>query len=582
MIINTVQVTMINSNEIISSLKPFYREIRFRLSRNKADTIERREVDGISEQWKSIVDSSEEILQKERNNKHILFVSGYGLGSHYLAVEPIIMMSLVARGCRITSLYCNKSLPCCEFNISGNNKPRVIGEFRHGISDNAIEYRCHKCKNNLEQLYGNLPVILTGLERYLSAEDYESAGRVAQAVQFEHFRTFTYNDIAVGEEAFASILRATFMGEVQDSRPNRFLVARYIMSGILTTIAYEKAFLDIKPDRIVCIHGVYQTHGIAIKVAIKLGIPSIVMGGGGIRKSTLVLCHNETYHHQLVNESNDIWTQFVLTRDEKTKTMDYAVKRRDSGAGVDYLSYHHNALEDVSEIYRRCKIDSSRKIVTIYTNVIWDAQIFYNGNAFRDIFDWIVTSIEELSANKNVWVVIRIHPAEAQDKIPPKQPMLRELTKRFPVLPENIRIIPPESDISSYVLAQESVANIIYGTKMGLEIALMKRPLIVCGETFSRNKGYGIDITSKKQYRELLANIEKIDFDVDKAFDTALQYAHYYYFRRMLDIPFSTGLGNGKQILIDKISDLVDGNFPGIDVICNGIIDLKPFYIGAK
>lgn len=577
---------MITSNELVGSLKPFYREMRFRLTKNRAETIIQKEVDDLSEQWKSIVDNSKDMLKKERNNKHVLFVSGYGLGSHYLTVEPIIMMSLFARGCRITSLYCNKSLPSCEFNIAGNNKPQVIGEFRGGISNKAIDYTCSKCKKNLEQNYGNLPVVLTGLDRYLSVEDYELASTLAHAVPFEHFRTFTHRDIAVGEEAFASILRVTFMGEVQDNTPNRFLVTRYVMSGILTAIAYEKAFSDVNPDSVVCIHGVYQTHGLAIKVANKMGIPSVVLGGGGIRKSTLVLCHNETYHHQLVNESNEIWRQFKLTDDQKIETMDYAVKRRHSGAGVDYFSYHHNPIDDVAEVYRLCKIDKSRKIVSLFTNVIWDAQIFYNGNAFKDIFDWIVTSIDELGRNKNIWLVIRIHPAEAQSQIPPRQPMLGEIKKRFPVLPENVRLIPPESDISSYVLARESVANIIYGTKMGLEIALMKGALIVCGETFSRNKGYGIDITSKEQYKGLLKNIENISVNVDGNFDTALQYAHYYYFRRMLDIPFSTessiAVGNKKKILIQKLDDLAEGNFEGIDVICNGIIDLKPFYIGAK
>jgi hypothetical protein len=376
------------------------------------------------------------------------------------------------------------------------------------------------------------------------------------------------------------------MGEVQDNSENRFLVARYVTAGILSAIAYERAFLSLKPERVVCIHGVYQTHGIAIKVANKLGIPSVVLGGGGIRKSTLVLCHKETYHHQLINESNDIWKQFQLTEDEKLRTMDYAVKRRHSGAGVDYFSYHHNPIDDVDEIYRHCKIDKSRKIVSLFTNVIWDAQIFYNGNAFRDIFDWIVTSINTLGRNKNVWLVIRIHPAEAQSQIPPRQPMLGEIKRRFPLLPENVRIVLPESDISSYALAKESVANIIYGTKMGLEIALMKRPLIICGETFSRNKGYGIDISSKEQYESLLGDVENISVDVEQNFDTALQYAHYYYFRRMLDIPFGTesdGVGsNRKKILIEKLDDLAEGKLDAIDVICNGIIGLKPFYIGAK
>ena len=570
---------------MISLLKPVYRELRFRLAEDRSEAALKEEAEDLSEQWKSIVDNSQDMLRQERNNKHVLFVSGYGLGTHYLTIEPIVMMALYARGCRITSLYCNRSLPSCEFSVFGNNQPKTIAEFRPGISRAALDYRCNKCKNNLERTYGHLPVALTGLEQYLSADDRELAGRLARAVPFEDFRAFTHGGVAVGEEAFASILRATFMGEVQDTPPSRFLVTRYLTSGILTAIGYEKAFSILQPDRVVCIHGIYQTHGIAVKVANKLGIPSVVIGGGGIRKNTSILCHNETYHHQLVDESNDVWKQFELTEDQKTTTLDYAVKRRHSGAGVDYVSYHHNPLEDVAEIYRRCEIDKSRKIVSLFTNVIWDAQIVYKGNAFKDIFDWIVTSIDALAKNKNVWLVVRIHPAEAQSAIPVRQPMLGEIRKRFAKLPENVRLILPESDISSYTLAKESVANIIYGTKMGLEIALMKRPLIICGETFSRNKGYGIDIHSKEQYEALLGDIHNIDVDVERNFDTALQYAHYFYFRKMLDMPMgseSNGDRNSKKIMIEKLDDLAEGKLEAMDVVCNGIIGLKPFYIGAK
>jgi hypothetical protein len=568
---------------MIDFLKPAYRELRFRLTESESESALKKEVEDLSQQWKSIVDNSPSMLRRARTNKHVLFVSGYGLGTHYLTVEPIVMMALYARGCRITSLYCNKSLPCCEFSLWGNNAPKMITRFRPGISRKALDYQCDKCRGNLERNYGNLPVTLTGLEQYLSVADRELAARTAASVPFEDFRSFKYGGVAVGEEAFASMLRATFMGEVPDDASSRFLVNRYLTAGILAAIGYENVFSALQPDRVVGIHGIYQTHGIAIKVADKLGIPAVVLGGGGIRKNTAILCHKETYHHQLIDEPNEIWRQFEPTEEQKAKTMDYAVKRRHSGAGVDYFSYHHNPLEDVEEIYRLCNIDKSRKIVSLFTNVIWDAQILYKSNAFKDIFDWIVTSIEALAKNKNVWLVIRIHPAEAQSTIPLKQPMLGEIKKRFAQLPENVRLILPESDISSYSLARESVANIIYGTKMGLEIALLKRPLVICGETFSRNKGYGVDITSKAQYEALLANIENIDVDVERTFTTALQYAHYLYFRRMLDMPLGeSGDGDRKKILLDSLDDLAEGKLEAIDVICKGIIDLKPFYVGAK
>lgn len=570
-------------------LKPVAHEVRYRFFTDKAEEILAHEVEAMQAQWRAIMSNSEEFIAKlghDEETKHVLFVTGYGVGSHFLAIEPTIAMALYARGCKISSLYCNKSLPSCEHNAVGNNKPEVLTSLRRGVTDEAITFRCNKCKSNVETTYGILPIDLHGNDEFLTGADYQLALRLSSEVDFETFRDFIYEGVRVGEEAFASVLRATFMGEVSDTPLNRFLVKRYVMSGVLTTIAYSRAYESLKPDRVVCIHGVYQTHGLAVKVANKLNIPVVVLGGGGIRKDTVLVCHNESYHRQLISSDNSEWQQFKVSEEEKKKTFDYALQKRSSGAGVDYISYHPNPIEDVESLYRECGIDASRKIVSLYTNVIWDAQIFYDGNAFRNIFDWIETSIIELGKNEKVWGVIRIHPAEVKGGSPSRQPMLAEIQKRFPKLPENIRIIPPESDISSYTLAKESVANIIYGTKMGLEIALMKKPLIICGETFSRNKGYGLDITSKQEYIDLMREIHNYTIDVEEKLDIALQYAHYYYFRKMIDLPmetFNAGVaGAGKELKFDSIADIAQGKHEGMDVLCNGIMNLKPFYIGAE
>lgn len=570
-------------------LRPLAQELRFRLLRNPAEEALSQEVQDLRQQWHTVMNNSRALLDRLASippNKHVLFVTGYGVGTHFLTIEPIIAMALYSRGCRISALHCSKSLPSCEFNPVGNNSPKAPHELVRGMSDASVCFRCNKCRANVNDTYALFPFDLHGNDEYLTSSDYQTAHSIAQTVPFEEFRQFVYDGVKVGEEAFASILRATFMGEVQDTPLNRLLVKRFVMSGILTATAYERAYKALKPDRVVCIHGIYQTHGLAVKVANKLGIPVVVLGGGGIRKDTVLVCHHETYHHQLVNEDNSVWKQFALSDAEKQKTFDYAVKKRYSGSGADYLSYHPNPIEDVESLYKECGIDNTRKIVSLFTNVIWDAQIVYEGNAFKDIYDWIVTSINELGKNSNIWVVIRIHPAETKGGNPTRQPMLAEIQKRFPRLPDNVRIITPESDISSYTLARESVANIIYGTKMGLEIALMKKALIVCGETFSRNKGYGLDITSKEQYADLAANIHNYSVDVDEKLQVALQYAHYFYFRKMVDLPFETNAaekaGSGKRLKFSSLDEISQNRHPGLDMICRGIIELKPFYMGAE
>jgi hypothetical protein len=535
-------------------------------------------------QWKNILANSSDCgiqVGHNKENTNILFVTGYGLSPSMLALESTLMMSLKVRDCRVGLLYCDTCLPACEFNSTGNNNPDA-GCFRRGVFQESILATCRKCTRNIESIYGNLPLEMNTYEPFVNKEDYELAQKLVMQIPFNKFREFVYNGVGVGEEAFASVLRATQMGTIDDTPEHRWYVQRYLISCILMAIIAERAFSKLKPDRIVMIHGVYLTHGIATRVANKMGIPVIIYGAP-YRKGTIWLSHGDSYHRTLVTEPNVLWENHELTVDEEKKTWDYL--RSKQGGGRDYVSYHPNAIEDVDILYKTLNMDKTRQIISLYTNVIWDAQIYYNFNVFNDIFDWIFTSIDELGKNENIWLVIRIHPAEVKGGFATRQPFLNEINKRYSTLPSNVRVIPPESDLSSYTLAENSRATLIYGTKMGLEIAVRGIPVVVSGETFNRGKGFTIDIESKSQYLELLRNIHKIEpinADITKR---ALKYAYYLYFQKMIDFPFfeveDAHKSVGIKLVFSNLADLKQGTNANLDTICKGIIKLSPLYLGS-
>lgn len=557
-------------------LRPLAREIRYRIRAGNRANPNESDVVSVQNQWSRIIDASADYLNRVVSvGSKAMFCTGYGLGSHYLTVEPILMSVLVANGWSVESLYCGASIPACEFNAVGNNQPDA-GPLKAGVTRDTVLRLCNTCTRNARLMLNTLPVTSYTYRDYLQPEDYVKAARLAADVEFSMFRDFVYRDVAVGEEAWASILRVTFKGTVPDTRENRLLAKRFVTSGILLTMAYERAILDRNPDRLLMIHGVYLTHGLAAKVGRKMDVPVVVIGGGGIRKDTVIMCHRETYHHQLVEEPNSEWEDDELTETQIETVLDYAAKKRHSGSGVDYLSYHPNPIEDAAAIRGQLQIPEDVQVITLYTNVIWDAQVVYRSNVFQDIYDWVFESIETVANLNRVILVIRIHPAEVKGVAPTRQPMLKEIERRYPNLPRNVRVVPPESDISSYTLASLSDCAVVYGTKMALELALMRTPLLICGETFSRNKGYGVDITSRRMYQAYLRDVSTVPPIDDERYSRALKYAYYLYFRRMIDMPFTTGI-DGKRINIADLSELKIGVSAQIDTIYRGIAELAPF-----
>ena len=59
-----------------------------------------------------------------------------------------------------------------------------------------------------------------------------------------------------------------------------------------------------------------------------------------------------------------------------------------------------------------------------------------------------------------------------------------------------MRVIPAESDVSTYTLSEIVDAGIVYTTKVGLEFACRGIPMIVVGEPFYRGKGFTWDPTT--------------------------------------------------------------------------------------
>ena len=170
------------------------------------------------------------------------------------------------------------------------------------------------------------------------------------------------------------------------------------------------------------------------------------------------------------------------------------------------------------------------------TNVIWDAQLHYPGNAFPTMLDWIVTTVEYMKSRPDLQLVIRVHPAEVTGALPSRQRVVDELQRRFPTLPANIIVIPPDRPASSYVIAAQSNVALIYASRMGVELAALGLPVIVAGEAWVRNKGITSDARDRAHYLELLAQLPLAARLSEEQAARARKYAFHFFFRRMIPV----------------------------------------------
>lgn len=573
------------AGEARAVLVPLAREARARAGTRLNDLAvqlgrERRFPEPVGLQWRRILRNSAPLPAVPAGAPKVLIAAGYGLSEAKLAFETILTAALRLRGADPRILLCDAGLAACEFNAAGAFDP-FPGTSPQQLGPRARRAMCDQCRGGIRSAFAELDVPELSLLEYHEADDFARLKRILDEVSPRDFRSFRYRDISVGEHAFASMLRLTLRGTLLEDDETEQLHRRVLMSAMHYVDMLERLFEVERPDHVVAVHGVYLMHGTICEVARRHGVP-VVVWGMPYRQGTVWLSHEDSYHRTLVTESHDAWQDRALTDAEGRQLDEYLDSKR--GGGRDYVSYHPNPVEDRQKILDELDLDPTRPIVSMFTNVIWDAQIYYDFNAFDNMLDWVYATVEHFAKRPDVQLVIRVHPAEVKGGgMPTKQPIVPELQRRFPQLPANVRVVPPESDVSSYTLAEMSRATLIYGTKMGLEIAVRGIPVVVAGETFNRGKGFTHDIETREQYIDLLDRIEDLPANSPAMVGRARRYAHYLYFRRMIDFPLlevgDVHRSAGVWLRFDEIDALGPGRDPALDIICDGVRRGTPFIV---
>ena len=532
----------------------------------------------VHQQWKK-VDKNYNINNKKNTKAlNILLAPFNGFAEAVIGIESIIGKSLQIRGHNVSTLSCHSSLPACQWNVNGNSNPKFVESEIKKFSFNELD-KCKTCHKSLCKVSNSSEIGLTLLSDFYDDNSIINGQKFLNNKKLDYSEKIVYKGIDISEHAYSTSIRVMLRGSLENNSYSKALYKRFLLSAIVLIENLEELFSSKKIDRILCVHGIYLEHGVLCDVANKFGIP-IIIYGTPYRKNTILASHNDTYHREILNEKNSQWNNFELDK-EMNEVLDKYLFSKVSG-GRDNVNYHPNPIFDKKIIFDQLSLDETKPIISLFTNVLWDAQIFYESNVFTGLLEWIYYTIDKSLNRDDYQLVIRIHPAESKGGFTTSQPLEKEIKNKFPNLPKHIKVIPPQSDISSYTLAELSKSNIIYGTNMGLEIAAKGLPLIIVGECYSRGKGFSLDINSKEQYDNLIDNgFSHKGMKPLNQVELARKYAYYWNFKRCVDFKSFDTPVSGKNISrklklnFKSLESLDEGNDSGLDILCNGIIDLK-------
>jgi hypothetical protein len=189
-------------------------------------------------------------------------------------------------------------------------------------------------------------------------------------------------------------------------------------------------------------------------------------------------------------------------------------------------------------VRKRLGLADDRPVVLMCTNVVGDSlaldrQIFTHGMA-----DWLAETVRGLATRPEVQLVVRVHPGEMLGAGHSSIEIVRQVN---PELPPGVVVIPPDSEINTYDLIGLAHLGLVYTSTVGLEMAMFGLPVVVCGDTHYRGKGFTYDPASMPEY---LAKVGSLLQDPlgrslpPEQVELAWRYAHLFFFEFPFPFPW--------------------------------------------
>jgi hypothetical protein len=298
------------------------------------------------------------------------------------------------------------------------------------------------------------------------------------------------------------------------------------LSAAESALAYLKQH---RPDVALIPNGTILELGAVYRVAKHLNIPVATYEFNDQRQQ-IWIAHNDEIMRQ---NTDQLWADLGST--PLTETQDERIHKFESARiGARLEGKAARLWQDIpaqggDSIRSKLGLDN-RPVVLLATNVLGDSLTLGRNVFSKSMAEWITRTVQYFAGYRDTQLVIRVHPGERLTHGPS---MVDVVKVAVPVLPENIHIIGPLEKVNTYDLMEFTRLGLVFTTTTGLEMSLNGIPVIACGNTHYRNRGFTLDPKSYDKYFELLnsvlSDVEKYQL-TDEQIELAWRYAYYFFF----------------------------------------------------
>lgn len=487
----------------------------------------------------------------------VLFFTVRGWYAH-VGTELVLAHAVTRRGAEARFFLCGGVLEQCNF------KP--------GSDDHVTRPLCWRCTGDAERTISAAGFASTRMEHHVDVAalrrrfDGETAG-----LGREELLAFEHAGLPVGDHVVPSVQRSLHSGSITDDPSDVATLRGFVVSAcVMAELA--AALLDAEqPDVVVLTNGLFFEERVMLELARRRGARVFVYERG-IPANTVITAVDRPV---IPFDVDAVWRRrrdHELSEDEDARLA--AMLRDRLGGNVGVQRIWPELRSEGDAVVRRLGLDPSRSLSTLFTNLLWDTAVFRMDVAFDGMFDWVEATVAAFAELPDQQLVVRVHPAEVRLPLEEtRDRVAQRLAERFPTLPGNVRVVPPEDPTNSYDLVARSDRVLTYSSTVGLEAALLGRNVVVGGDTHYRGRGFTVDVDDRDGYPALLADAATRGPLAADRIALARRYGYGFFFEFMREFPWLDDRSRGqRRFRTELVDDLGPGGDPRMDELCGLIL----------
>lgn len=381
---------------------------------------------------------------------------------------------------------------------------------------------------NRAMVLGRAYFLAFGIEHFVYLEDHhlddeecKQCRRKAQELlegplSLQRIKRWTFEGCWLGPQIIATLARLRFEGSLDFTSPDIRQHLEEMLVPTLEHVLRAHRLIDRYPaDMALTIEANYAVFGPLVDVAINRGCDVIQMVQPWKDDAlTFRRMHSVTrreHPSSVSRETLDILAEQLWT-DREQKILNQMFEDRYGGRWfLQERNQCNTRRYTKTELIHRLQLDPAKPIAVVFSQVLWDANLFYGDDLFEDAGEWFVETVRAACANPALNWLIKLHPAnvwkrkyEGITRAYAEQILIEKHIGR---LPEHVKLLAADEDISTLSLFESIDFGVTVRGTSGMELVCFGKPCVTAGTGRYSGLGFTVDSDSHAQYLERLANL---------------------------------------------------------------------------